>query len=276
MPTSTTFVKEYYRTNESRLGYKILLRGVRHFGYYPSDQKVSHQQAQINMMDQVASSFNLSKGSKILDAGCGEGATAMHLAKNYSYKITGIDLLSESIEIAKTKYKNSGLPINFLVGDFTKLPFKDNSFDGLYAIETFIHSSDPLATLAEFRRVLRPGGQLVIADYSWEKRDKLPKKYKRVLDWTAKSVAVPGALIINPGWYEKSLTQYKFKNIHTRNITSNVMPMINWFWQMALIPYQIVRLLKQQPKYVNTTMGYYGKTFAKKGWWQYIIASATK
>lgn len=276
MSNNTRLIKEYYRTSESRLGYKVLLRGVRHFGYYPTDQKVSHQQAQINMMDQVALSFKLSNGSKILDAGCGEGATAIHLAKKYGYDVTGVDLLEESIKIAKAKSKDSSLPINFLVGNFTRLPFKDNSFDGLYAIETFIHSSDPLATLAEFKRVLKPGGRLVIADYTWEASNKLPKRYRKVLDWVAIDVAVPGALIINPGWYEKSLSSNKFKNIQVRNITTNLTPMINWFWQMALIPYQITRLLHRQSKYINTTMGYYGKKFASEGWWQYVIVSATK
>ena len=212
-------VKEYYRTNESRLGYKVLLKGVRHFGYYPDNQKISHQQAQICMMEQVASSFTLPSGSKVLDAGCGEGATAMFLAKNFGYDVMGIDLLTESIEIAESRVKDSKLPISFLV-EITKLPFADNTFDGLYAIETFIHSSDPSATLSEFRRVLKPGGQLVIADYTWAVRDKLPSKYQQVFDWVAKGVAIPGALIINPGWYESSLATHNFKKVTTTKYNS--------------------------------------------------------
>jgi ubiquinone/menaquinone biosynthesis C-methylase UbiE len=276
MSNHTKLVKEYFRTGESRMGYKLLLNGIRHCGFYPLDESISHKQAQINMMDQVAVALRLPKESKVLDAGCGEGATAIYLAKKYGFLITGIDLLEESIEIASNNVAESNTSTNFLVGDFNKLPYPDNTFDGIYAIETIVHGSNPKATLKEFKRVLKPKGHLVIADYTWEKVSNLPKRYRPVMNWINNDVAAPGALIIWPNWYEKSLAEYEFKNVQVKNITANVMPMIIWFWRMAIIPYQIIRLLKLQSKFVNTTMGYYSKIFATKGWWQYIVVRATK
>lgn len=147
-------ILSYYRKKESRWGYRFLLKGVRHFGYYPDGRKtISHARAQELMVDRIADEFNLSQGSAVLDAGCGEGMASMHLAARYGFRVSGVDLLPESIEYAR-KYsaQNSVSNVNFIIGSYDDLPFSDNSFDGIFTLETLVHSPNIIRTLAELTR----------------------------------------------------------------------------------------------------------------------------
>ena len=93
---------------------------------------------------------------KILDAGCGTGL----LAKKMSVfgDITGLDFSGEAIKFAKKR----GVKVK--KGSVTTLPFKGSTFDAVVSIDVLYHSSikDDKKALAEFRRVLKPGGILIL------------------------------------------------------------------------------------------------------------------
>ena len=94
-------VKNYFNSIESRLGYAYLLKGRKHFGYYPKGQEnISIIEAQENMEDILAKKLSLKSESLVLDAGCGEGKVAIYLAKKYKLNVTGIDLLDWAINNA--------------------------------------------------------------------------------------------------------------------------------------------------------------------------------
>ena len=81
-------VKNYFSSSESYWAYTFLLKGTKHFGFYPKGKEnISIAKAQVLMEDKLAKKLNLSKGFLVLDAGCGEGNVAIHLAKKYRYKI---------------------------------------------------------------------------------------------------------------------------------------------------------------------------------------------
>ena len=68
----------------------------------------------INTQDLIGKSLALPAGAKVLDAGCGEGATTIHLAKKFSFMMTGIDLLPKSVRIAHTSQApHTGLSHSF-------------------------------------------------------------------------------------------------------------------------------------------------------------------
>src|SRR5216684_3063976 len=95
-------VIRYYSKKESRWGYSLLLKGIRHFGYYPEGREnISMRDAQVLMIEKLAEKLNLRRGSLLLDAGCGEGFVAMYLATKYGFMVQGVDLLDFSIEKAK-------------------------------------------------------------------------------------------------------------------------------------------------------------------------------
>lgn len=77
-------VKDYFNTLESRLGYAFILKGRKHFGYYPKGKEnLTMLQAQELMEDKLAEKLQLKSDSLLLDAGCGEGKVAIYVSSQY-------------------------------------------------------------------------------------------------------------------------------------------------------------------------------------------------
>ena len=99
---------------------------------------------------------------RILELGCGQGLRTLRMAELYPRaEVIGIDRSSELLESASTA--SSGRA-SFLEADLYELPFADESFDFVYSRLVFMHLSDPLRALRSIRRVLRPGGKVLIED----------------------------------------------------------------------------------------------------------------
>ncbi len=96
------------------------------------------------------------KGLAILDAGCGTGGLMKRLSAFGSME--GIDGSDEAIKYARKR----GLVVK--KASLTKLPFKDNSFDLVTCIDVIYHRGvrDDLSAIREIRRVLKPGGILIL------------------------------------------------------------------------------------------------------------------
>lgn len=100
--------------------------------------------------------------SDLLDAGCGTGAMLGMFRKDCPDKnYTGIDLSKKMIETAKKK-KLDG--VRFVAGDCENLPFAEESFDVVTCSMSFHHYPDPEKFFRSLRRVLRPGGRLILRD----------------------------------------------------------------------------------------------------------------
>ena len=96
---------------------------------------------------------------RILDAGCGAGQVTQMLS-NWGCDAHGFDAVEKLIALARTAYPD----VDFTVGDLRALPYRDGEFDALVARYSIIHT-EPLempTVLAEFARVLRPGGCLLV------------------------------------------------------------------------------------------------------------------
>lgn len=102
----------------------------------------------------------LAKGKRVLDIACGEGYGANLLA-GVASEVVGVDLDHATIAHAKAKYRRRNL--HFLQGECTKIPCHDQSVDLVASFETIEHISEHDRFLAEIRRVLAPGGILVIS-----------------------------------------------------------------------------------------------------------------
>ncbi|MCM1542423.1 MAG: methyltransferase domain-containing protein, partial [Blautia sp.] len=98
----------------------------------------------------------------LLDAGCGTGAMLGMFRKDYPDKnYTGVDLSEKMIEVARAKHMEG---IRFVAGDCENLPFPDSSFDVVTCSMSFHHYPEPEQFFRSLRRVLRPGGRLVLRD----------------------------------------------------------------------------------------------------------------
>lgn len=100
-------------------------------------------------------SNHLKPGSKVLDIGCGDGYGSFKLFKE-GYHVTGIDLSKEMIQLAKSRVSIGD--ISFRQGNVNEIPFDDNYFDAIMAINVLEWVEDPLHALKELNRVVKPDG----------------------------------------------------------------------------------------------------------------------
>ena len=104
-------------------------------------------------------STHIPKGAYLADLGCGDGYGSIKL-NQAGYRVIGIDLSREMIEKAKTKERNEH--VSFKQGDLTNLPFSNETFSGLMAINSIEWTEQPLIALNEMKRVLKTGHLLCI------------------------------------------------------------------------------------------------------------------
>ena len=107
----------------------------------------------------------------ILDVACGTGDLTEAFARALPRSVTGLDFTPEMLDVARVKHPRRERPAGeptpvYLEGDATALPFDDASFDVLSIAFGIRNVGEPARALAEFRRVLRPGGRLVILEFA--------------------------------------------------------------------------------------------------------------
>lgn len=115
-------------------------------------------------ISKVISKFSIYKIKKVLDLGCGSGRHTILLSKE-GFNLTGIDFSKEAIKLARLWAKKENVKSKFVIGNIhKKLNFKNDSFDGITAIDSLQYEStkDLEFTLKECKRVLKRGGLLFI------------------------------------------------------------------------------------------------------------------
>lgn len=107
---------------------------------------------------------DLTRPFRILDVGCGTGATVVDLKKMFgrSVEIVGIDVVHLQIELAKEKIKKYGVWAEVEHYNGEQLPFSNQTFDAIYTADVLGHVKDVPNWLTELNRVLRPGGVLAM------------------------------------------------------------------------------------------------------------------
>jgi ubiquinone biosynthesis O-methyltransferase len=102
----------------------------------------------------------LTRGKRVLDAGCGAGYGSAELAR-MAWRVTGIDIAPEAVAFARSHYESPNL--SFQQASCTELPFEDGAFDLVVAFEVIEHLEEWKGFLREVRRVLAPAGQLIVS-----------------------------------------------------------------------------------------------------------------
>lgn len=111
----------------------------------------------------------LRSGLRVLDCGCGPGSITQGIAQRVlPAEVIGIDFGTSQIERAKKDAADRGMEnVRFLAASCYDLPFEDGAFDGVFSHALLEHLSKPKKALAEFHRVLRPGGYVGICSPDW-------------------------------------------------------------------------------------------------------------
>jgi len=102
----------------------------------------------------------------IVDLGCGVAGSACYLAARLPVRVTGITLSPVQARLAQNRIREAGMSdrVVCVEGDYNNLPPEVGPAELAYAIESFVHGPAPDRFFAQCRRLLRPGGTLVICD----------------------------------------------------------------------------------------------------------------
>lgn len=119
------------------------------------------------MTDAVAGAAGMAQGDRVLEVGCGYGASAVYYAEKLRpSSVVGIDITEVRLKTATEYVRKCGLEnvIEVRFGDATNLDFPEASFDRVIGIECAFHFDTRFDFLKEVSRVLVPGGGLGLAD----------------------------------------------------------------------------------------------------------------
>ena len=127
----------------------------------------------------------LSKGMRLLDAGCGAGGAARHMASRYGVHVTGIDLTPSFIDTAAALSDITGQADNtdFICGSVTDMPFETGEFDASYSIHVGMNIADKQSFYAEVKRCLKADGVFAVYDICGDQ-----ERMKFPMPWATKPV----------------------------------------------------------------------------------------
>jgi cyclopropane fatty-acyl-phospholipid synthase-like methyltransferase len=198
-----------------------------HFGYYRFFKtNIFRRDSMLNEMNhQVMKRLQInSEKHRLVDLGCGMGATMRHALKHFKHLIAyGVTLSEFQLKHGNQLLKGKNGII--LKENYNKTSFQSNSFDSAVAIESFCHSGHDKKSIQEALRVLKPNGKLVIADAFLKKEvSQLCKgshfAYQRLCDhWSLEKLEQ----IQN---YEQQLRQIGFKDVKIEDISLRVAPSV--------------------------------------------------
>lgn len=121
--------------------------------------------------------WSMAKGPKVLEVGVGTGKNIPYYPNGL--EIIAIDLTPGMLDRAKARAQELGNPVHLCIGDVQRLDFADESFDAVAATFVFCSVPNPVLGLQEIRRVLKPGGKLLLLEHM---RSEQPIAGK-IMDW---------------------------------------------------------------------------------------------
>lgn len=147
-----------------------------HHGYYIPADRTDHQQAQIDLIDEVLKWANATEAKNVVDVGCGIGGSSRHIAKKFDCAASGITLSPYQAARGNELAKEQGLDskVNFQVANALSMPFEKDSFDLIWSLESGEHMPDKAKFVNELIRVTAPGGRIIVV--TWCHRDLEPSE----------------------------------------------------------------------------------------------------
>lgn len=178
------------------------------------------------------------KPKQVLDVATGTGDFAFEALKLNPEKVTGIDISAGMLAVGRQKIeaRKQTAKMEFVLGDSESLPFSDDQFDAItvgFGVRNF---ANLLNGLREMKRVLRPGGRLVVLEFSKPKRFPMKQLYfsyfRFVMPTIGKIVSkdksaytyLPASVMAFPEGkdFEAKLDEAGFKNIQTTPVTGGI------------------------------------------------------
>ena len=188
-----------------------------HHGYWISGNE-SPEQAVANLTRLVAEHARIHPDEHVCDLGCGYGAVALMLNREYRARVSGI-----TISRAQFRYAAAAAAGNCAVEFFHRNAmhsgFASESFDAAIAIESSEHMPDKARFFAEAHRLLRPGARFVVV--AWLTRDRPgPRESKHLLEPICREGRLPG--MASGAEYRSMLEHAGFRDLTILDLTERV------------------------------------------------------
>ncbi len=221
-------VSKYYK--QSEIGYQKHLGRRCHYGFsdLEDDKPFNITSAQIAMERKLGRTLGLPVGSQVLDAGCGYSPVGRLLTQEFGLKIAGTDLIPRRLQEARVLNTDANTSINLFNADYHHLPLLSESYDGVFTLETLVHAYDYKQVLSEFFRILRPGGKVVLFEYSIPPLDSVPAPARALAKHVIKKTGMASLPHFTHGSFNEILKETGFENIQVEEISRNVYP--SWLY----------------------------------------------
>ena len=214
-----------------------------HFGYWKWGISPFDREAMLlQMNEEVLERLQLVKNghSFVVDAGCGAGATLRFMAERLpAANFNGITLAPWLLAKGKELNNAAGLSgrIELIKGDFQSMPLPTSCADAVFCLESACYAAgeDKAKLISELYRILKPGGRLVVVDAFRKKARPMPHLFEKLFRKNASLWAVNELAQLT--FFEKTLTEYGFKNVKTEDISWRAVP------TAMHIPMVVLRLL---------------------------------
>ena len=195
-----------------------------HCGFHPDGKTIDQHESVKLMSRKIIGLADIKPMEKVLDAGCGSGSLLFEAAEQYSMtQFFGINISPNQLEIAQRYIQNkciSNAKVSFQ--NYLKTAFPNNIFDKIIYSESATHSPDNRALLAEAKRLLIPGGGIIISDAFLTQNFKEGSKEKELIDMAEEGWLLPNIPTISE--LSQNLEGVGFYDIEIEDITVNTLP----------------------------------------------------
>lgn len=193
------------------------------FGYWAPGCR-DHDEACEALARELGEAAGIGEGDRVLDVGFGYAEQDFYWLRTRNPKeIVGINVTPVQVEFARKRAEELGVAdrLDMRTGSATTLPFEDDSFDRVVALESSVHFDTRQRFLEEALRVLRPGGVLATTDPLPPEVPGRKGLVARLDEWRRRRI-IPADNWYARGTYAERLKAAGFVNVEVRNITDNV------------------------------------------------------
>jgi len=208
-------VAEHYNSLDKY--YRKLWGEHLHHGYWQQGNETVEQATEA-LIELVVKAGKIEDNSKVLDLGCGYGATARFLAHKVGAIVTALTISKSQWQYARSHDPESTNP-RYILGDFLHHTIPEDSFDAIISIESSEHMVEKEQFFSEVARLLKPGGRFVTCA-CLAKESPSPWQIKHLLEPICREGRIPS--LGSETEYRAMIEEAGLKEVEFRDLSKNV------------------------------------------------------